>query len=285
LSLRVTLLGTGTSHGVPMIGCDCDVCRSLDPRDRRTRPSILIQIQLPPAGPHAPPSRAAGSARTAESSAVARAVHNILVDTSPDLRAQALANRVTRVDAILFTHSHADHVLGLDEVRRFNILQREPMSCFGDARTLTDLRQTFGYIFTKPDDAGGFIPQIVLSRIVGPFSLGGAEVVPVPIMHGSRHILGFRVGSFAYLTDCSRIPDESWPLIDGVRTLVVDALRERPHPTHFSVGEALEVVARLSPERAYFTHVCHDLAHAATCARLPVGVELAYDGLVLELDE
>jgi phosphoribosyl 1,2-cyclic phosphate phosphodiesterase len=278
LSLKVTLLGTGTSHGVPMIGCGCDVCRSPDPRDRRTRPSILIQIE-------APPALQAEGEPTAASSAVARAVRNVLVDTSPDLRAQALANRISRVDAILFTHSHADHVLGLDEVRRYNILQREPMACFGDARTLTDLRQTFGYIFTGPDAPGGGIPQIVLSHIAGPFSLGGAEVVPVPIMHGPRRILGFRVGSFAYLTDCSRIPEESWPLVEGVRTLVVDALRERPHPTHFSVSEALEVVARLSPERAYFTHVCHDLPHAATCARLPSGVELAYDGLVLEIDE
>jgi len=284
LSLKVTLLGTGTSHGVPMIGCDCDVCRSLDPRDRRTRPSILIQIAAP-AGAQAAPVLAGQDVRTAAGSAVARAVRNILVDTSPDLRAQALANRVTRVDAILFTHSHADHVLGLDEVRRYNILQREPMSCFGDARTLTDIRQTFGYIFTTPDAGGGAIPEIVLSQIAGPFSLGGAEIVPVPIMHGPRSILGFRMGSFAYLTDCSRIPEESWPLVDGVRTLVIDALRERPHPTHFSVGEALEVVARLSPERAYFTHVCHDLPHAATCARLPRGVELAYDGLVLEIDE
>jgi phosphoribosyl 1,2-cyclic phosphate phosphodiesterase len=284
LSLKVTLLGTGTSHGVPMIGCDCDVCRSLDPRDRRTRPSILIQIAAPPAGPQAPPVPAGQDARASAGSAVARAVRNILVDTSPDLRAQALANRVTRVDAILFTHSHADHVLGLDEVRRYNVLQREPMSCFGDARTLTDIRQTFGYIFTAPDAGGGAIPEIILSQIAGPFSLGGAEIVPVPIMHGPRRILGFRVGSFAYLTDCSRIPEESWPLVDGVRTLVIDALRERPHPTHFSVGEALEVVARLSPERAYFTHVCHDLPHAATCARLPRGVELAYDGLVLEID-
>jgi phosphoribosyl 1,2-cyclic phosphate phosphodiesterase len=285
LSLKVTLLGTGTSHGVPMIGCGCDVCRSLDPRDRRTRPSILIQIEAPPAGAQAPPPLAGqDERRTAATSAVARAVRHILVDTSPDLRAQALANRVTRVDAILFTHSHADHVLGLDEVRRYNILQREPMSCFGDARTLADLRQTFGYIFTTPD-AGGGIPQVVLSQIAGPFSLGGTEIVPVPIMHGPRGILGFRVGSFAYLTDCSRIPEESWPLVGGVRTLVVDALRDRPHPTHFSVNEALEVVARLSPERAYFTHVCHDLPHAATCARLPRGVELAYDGLVLEIDE
>jgi phosphoribosyl 1,2-cyclic phosphate phosphodiesterase len=286
LSLKVTLLGTGTSHGVPMIGCDCDVCRSLDLRDRRTRPSILIQIEAPPAGPQAPPSLAGqDERRSAARSAVARAVRHILVDTSPDLRAQALANRVTRVDAILFTHSHADHVLGLDEVRRYNILQREPISCFGDARTLADLRQTFGYIFKAPDAGGGAIPQIILSQIAGPFSLGGTEIVPVPIMHGPRSILGFRVGSFAYLTDCSRIPEESWPLVDGVRTLVIDALRERPHPTHFSVSEALEVVARLSPERAYFTHVCHDLPHAATCARLPRGVELAYDGLVLEIDE
>jgi phosphoribosyl 1,2-cyclic phosphate phosphodiesterase len=267
-----------------MIGCDCDVCRSPDPRDRRTRPSILIQIEVPPAVPQPSSSCARQDERTGARSAVARAVRNILVDTSPDLRAQALANRLTRVDAILFTHSHADHVLGLDEVRRYNILQREPMSCFGDARTLTDLRQTFGYIFTTPDAGGGAVPQIVLSQIVGPFSLGGIEIVPVPIMHGPRSILGFRLGSFAYLTDCSRIPDESWPLVDGVRTLVIDALRERPHPTHFSVSEALEVVGRLSPERAYFTHVCHDLPHAATCARLPRGVELAYDGLVLEMD-
>jgi phosphoribosyl 1,2-cyclic phosphate phosphodiesterase len=285
LSLKVTLLGTGTSHGVPMIGCDCDVCRSLDSRDRRTRPSILIQMETPRAGPQPSPSLARQDERTSGTSAVARAVRNILVDTSPDLRAQALANHVTRVDAILFTHSHADHVLGLDEVRRYNILQREPIPCFGDARTLTDLRQTFGYIFTAPDAGGGGIPRIVLSQIVGPFSLGGREIVPVPIRHGERTILGFRVGSFAYLTDCSRIPDESWPLVAGVRTLVIDALRERPHPTHFSVSEALEVVARLSPERAYFTHVCHDLPHAATCARLPRGVELAYDGLVLEMDE
>ena len=283
MSLKVTLLGTGTSHGVPMIGCDCDVCRSRDPRDRRTRPSILIQIEAPAAQP--PASSPRPDERTVARSAVARAVRHVLVDTSPDLRAQALANRVTRVDAILFTHSHADHVLGLDEVRRYNILQREPISCFGDARTLADLRQTFGYIFKTPDAGGGAIPQIVLSQIAGPFSLGGIEIVPVPIMHGPRRILGFRVGSFAYLTDCSRIPEESWPLVDGVRTLVVDALRERPHPTHFSVSEALEVVARLSPERAYFTHVCHDLPHAATCARLPSGVELAYDGLVLEMDE
>lgn len=270
MSLKITLLGTGTSHGVPMIGCTCDVCRSTDPRDQRTRPSILIEI-------------APASGFGHQGSPVAEAVRNILVDTSTDLRAQALAHGVTRVDAILFTHSHADHILGLDEVRRFNVLQRAALPCYGDARTLADLRRTFGYIF-NPDALGGGVPQILLSRIAGPFSLGGVEIVPVPIFHGRRPILGFRFQSFAYLTDCSRIPDESWPLLAGVRTLVIDALRERPHPTHFSVSEALEAVGRIAPDRAYFTHVCHDLPHAATCARLPAGVELAYDGLVLEIE-
>jgi phosphoribosyl 1,2-cyclic phosphate phosphodiesterase len=265
VSLRVTLLGTGTSHGVPMIGCECAVCRSTDPRDRRTRPSVLIEV--------------VGDERPV----LARAVRYILVDTATDLRAQALAHRVTRVDAVLFTHSHADHVLGLDEIRRYNVLQRAPIPCFGDARTLADLRRTFSYIFQPPEEPGGGIPQVSLFEIAGTFTLGGIEIVPVPLLHGRRPILGFRAGTFAYLTDCSRIPDESWPLLDGVRTLVIDALRDRPHPTHFSVTEALELVARLAPERAYFTHICHDLGHAATCARLPAGVELAYDGLVLSV--
>lgn len=208
-------------------------------------------------------------------------MRHILVDTSTDLRAQALAHGVSRVDAILFTHSHADHIMGLDEIRRFNVMQRTPMPCFADDRTAADLRQTFSYIFSPPSDPGGGIPQVALFRIGGPFTLGGLDIVPVPVFHGRRSILGFRIGSFAYLTDCNRIPDESWPLLAGVRTIVVDALRERPHPSHFNVAEALEVVDRLQPARAYLTHICHDLPHAATCARLPPGVQLAYDGLVL----
>jgi len=271
LSLKVTLLGTGTSHGVPMIGCDCRVCRSSDPKDQRLRPSILIEIGDPDE---------AESPAKAESQ-VARAVRTILVDTSTDLRAQALAHDVRRVDAILFTHSHADHVLGLDEVRRYNAMQREAIPCFADSRTIADLRQTFGYIFNPATPPGGGIPQLELHRILGAFMLGGVEILPVPILHGKRPILGFRIGTFAYLTDCSAIPDASWPLLNGVRTLIIDALRDRPHPTHFSVAEALEAVARIAPERAYFTHIAHDLPHAETCARLPAGVELAYDGLVL----
>jgi phosphoribosyl 1,2-cyclic phosphate phosphodiesterase len=268
LSLRVTLLGTGTSHGVPMIGCDCRVCQSIDPRDRRSRTSILIE-------------------RTGSGQCVApfaAAVRNILVDTSTDLRSQALALGVRRVDAILFTHSHADHILGLDEVRRFNMLQKTSIPAYGDERTVADVRQTFAYIFDPETPRSGGIPQLSLSRIGGPFTLGSVEIVPVPVLHGQRLINGFRFGSFAYLTDCSAIPDTSWALLEGVRTLVLDALRDRPHPTHFSLSEAVEAATRIGAERTLFTHICHDLPHAETCARLPPGMELAYDGQVLEVD-
>ena len=253
---RVTFLGTGTSTGVPIIGCDCAVCRSPNPRDKRLRPSIYIDV----------PDRAC-----------------LLVDTSSDLRQQALTHDIRRVDAVLITHSHADHILGLDEVRRFNMLQKSAIPVYADARTLADLRHTFSYIFNDATPAGGGIPQLTLSRIAGPFSLGGLEILPVPLLHGKRPILGFRVGSFAYLTDCNRIPDESWPLLEGVRTLVLDALRYKTHPTHFSVAEATEAAGRIGAERTFFTHIAHDLGHAETCARLPHGVELAYDGQVLEI--
>jgi len=268
--IRVTVLGSGTSHGVPAIGCDCDVCRSSDPRDKRTRPSILIEVLPDPQRPSL-------------TSPFAAAVRAILVDTSTDLRAQALANDVRRVDAILFTHTHADHVFGIDEVRRFNQMQKTMIPCFADAGTLASLRRMFAYIFEPPKQVGGGLPQLALFRLAGAFSLGGVEIVPVPLFHGSLPVLGFRIGSFAYLTDCNRIPDESFALLDGVRTLIIDALRHRPHSTHFSVGEATAAAARLGATRTWFTHICHDLGHAATCAALPPGVELAYDGLVLEI--
>jgi phosphoribosyl 1,2-cyclic phosphate phosphodiesterase len=262
--MKVTVLGSGTSHGVPAIGCDCVVCRSQDARDHRMRPSILIEVDAP-------------------GSAFAESVRSILVDTSADLRAQALAFDVRRVDAILFTHTHADHVLGLDDVRRYNQMQRSAIPCFGDAETLRGLRKMFAYIFNPPQQLGGGLPQLSLFPIAGPFTLGGVEIVPVRVYHGQLPVLGFRLGSFAYLTDCNRIPDESWPLLRGVRTLILDALRNRPHSTHFSVPEAVDVAARIGSDRTYFTHICHDLAHAETCARLPRGVELAYDGLVLDI--
>lgn len=209
---------------------------------------------------------------------------SILIDTGTDLRQQALTYGLSRVDAILYTHSHADHVMGLDEVRRFNMIQGAPIPAYADARTVEDLRRTFDYVFNPPAQQGGGIPQIELTTIEGPFSIGPLRVSPVKIFHGERPILGFRVGAFAYLTDCSGIPDESWSLLRGLDVLVIDALRHRPHPTHYSVAQALDVIARLTPQRAFFTHICHDLPHAATNATLPHGVRLAYDGLSLDVE-
>jgi phosphoribosyl 1,2-cyclic phosphate phosphodiesterase len=238
-----------------MIGCRCGTCRSSDPRDRRSRPSILFEM--------------GGGVR-------------VLVDTTPDLRSQALAHDLDRVDAILFTHCHADHVMGLDEVRRFNVLQQAAIPCYGDPRTLKELRRTFAYIFDSADEGGG-IPRIHLYPVGGPFSVGGETVTPVPLWHGRREILGFRVRDFAYLTDCSDIPDSSWALLEGLDTLAIDALRHRPHPTHFTVEQALAVSVRLGVRRTWLTHICHDLPHAATNASLPDGVEMAYDGLIIDI--
>jgi phosphoribosyl 1,2-cyclic phosphate phosphodiesterase len=238
-----------------MIGCRCQTCLSDDPRDRRSRPSIYIEL---------------------------RDGTRILVDTTPDLRMQALRFNVGRVDAILFTHGHADHVMGLDDVRRFNMLQDALIPCYGDRRTMTELRRTFSYVFESREPGGG-VPKIQLFPVGGPFSLGRQEIVPVPVVHGSRTILGFRLGNFAYLTDCNAIPDTSWELLQGLDMLVLDALRHRPHPTHFTVAEALGVVERLAPRHTYLTHISHDLPHAATNASLPSGVELAWDGLTLDM--
>ena len=238
-----------------MIGCDCSTCRSADPRDRRLRPSILVEA-------------VDGT--------------SVLVDAGPDLREQALAYGIRRVDAIVFTHGHADHILGLDDVRRFNYMQKRPMACYADPLTIAGIRQTFSYAFNPVTQKGGGLPQLVTFTIYGAFCVGGHEVVPVPLYHGARPILGFRFGAFAYLTDCNRIPDASWPMLGGLDVLVIDALRDRPHPTHFTVAEAVDASRRIAARRTYFTHMCHDLPHAATSARLPDGVELAYDGLVVE---
>lgn len=252
----MTVLGSGTSAGVPMIGCTCDVCCSTDPRDKRLRPSIHLEV----------PGHA-----------------SIVVDTTPDFRQQILTAGITRIDAVLFTHSHADHILGLDDIRRFNWMQDGPIPCYATPATWDDIRRTFHYAFDGMPRKGGGIPRLDVREVAGPFDVRGVRVVPVPLWHGDAPILGFRFGTFAYLTDCNRLDDAAWPLVEGVETLVIDALRDKPHTTHFTVDQALEVVARLRPQRAYMTHMSHDLGHAATSARLPRGVDLAYDGLVLDV--
>jgi phosphoribosyl 1,2-cyclic phosphate phosphodiesterase len=253
--LRITFLGSGTSHGIPMIGCRCDVCQSTDPRDKRLRPSVFLTLDD-------------GTA--------------ILIDTSADFRAQALTHDITHIDAVLFTHSHADHVFGLDELRRYNVLQRDAIPLFADERTLADLRRIFDYAFKQTEGGHDYVPRLRPFLIGGPFSVRGGTIVPVPIMHGARAILGYRLGTFAYLTDCSGIPETSYALLAGVELLVIGALRDRPHPSHFTVAEAVDAATRIGASRVYFTHMNHDLGHVATCARLPAGIQLAYDGLVVQ---
>jgi phosphoribosyl 1,2-cyclic phosphate phosphodiesterase len=253
--VRLTFLGSGTSHGVPMIGCRCAVCTSPDPRDTRFRPSVLLALD--------------SGAR-------------VLIDTTPDLRSQALRHGVDRVDAVLYTHSHADHILGFDEIRRFNVLSGREMPIYGDARTIDDLKTTFRYAFARLPENGGGIPEVRPHEVTGPFTVEGQPVTPVPILHGPRPILGYRFGPLAYVTDCSAIPDPSLPLLAGLDVLVLSALRHRPHPTHFTLAQAIDAAARLGAARTYLTHMCHDLGHEETSRRLPATVELAYDGLVIE---
>ena len=252
----MTVLGSGTSHGVPVIGCECRVCTSTDPHDVRLRPSIYLDV--------------ADRAR-------------VLIDTTPDFRQQALTHRLRRVDAVLFTHAHADHILGFDDLRSFNFLQGGAIPAYANRQAWEVLKRSFYYAFDGLPRLGGGVPQVIDHLADGPFAVSGLRVTPVPVWHGTLPVLGFRFGRFAYVTDCSRIPEPSWPLLEGLDTLILGALRDEPHATHFTVSDALAVVARLAPARTFLTHMTHDLGHAATNARLPAGVELAYDGLVLDV--
>ncbi|HWM93226.1 MAG TPA: MBL fold metallo-hydrolase [Thermoanaerobaculia bacterium] len=255
MAIRVTMLGSGTSTGVPVIGCPCKVCTSDNPRNRRWRPGLKLEIN----------------------GCIA------LVDTSTDLREQALRFGLPRLDAILFTHAHADHIFGLDDVRIFNFRQRSPIPCYGSDLTLQAIRRIFSYVFEETQ-AGGGKPQLDLIGIREPFRLLGREIVPVPVWHGDLEVFGYRIGSFAYVTDCNRIPEESLELLDGVETLILDALRYRPHSTHFSVEEAIAVAERIGSSRTIFTHLAHEIDYGAPAVPFPPGMEFGYDGLVFEVD-
>jgi phosphoribosyl 1,2-cyclic phosphate phosphodiesterase len=262
--VELLFLGTGTSAGVPMIGCDCAVCASVDPRDKRSRPSVVISY----AGP--------------ESSVEEPRAVRVLVDTTPELRLQCVNNRVMEIEAVAFTHGHADHIMGLDDVRRFNTIRGGPLDVWADGRTHHTLGACFGYAFEPPNpEAKVFRPHLVRRYIDGPFEIGGVTWRPVPLMHGDQPILGFRVGNVAYCTDVSRIPEESFALLEGLDVLVLGALGFRPHPTHFSIEQAIAASRRIRPRRTYFTHIAHQVAHAATTEQFPAGVHLAFDGLRL----
>jgi phosphoribosyl 1,2-cyclic phosphate phosphodiesterase len=255
MAMRVTMLGSGTSTGVPVIGCTCDVCTSVNPRNKRWRPGLKLEL----------------------------AERVVLVDTPTDLREQALRFGLPRVDAVVFTHAHADHIFGLDDVRIFNFRQRSPIPCYGSAATLRAIRRIFAYAFEQGQEGGGK-PQLDLIEIGGSFPLFGQTVIPVPVWHGELEVYGYRFGTFAYVTDCNVIPEASFALLAGVEILVLDALRYRPHSTHLSVDEALQVAARIGAARTILTHLAHEIDHDAPAVALPPGVEFGYDGLVFDAD-
>jgi phosphoribosyl 1,2-cyclic phosphate phosphodiesterase len=275
--MRLRFLGTGTSSGVPVIGCSCAVCTSTDPRDNRTRTSATLEF-----------TDHAGQDRV------------ILIDASADLRQQALAANLERVDAILITHDHVDHIFGLDEVRRFNVLMDAPIEVYADALTHESLRRVYPYILARGDKPPeSFVATLIPRHIAAgePFDLFGLTVTPLDLMHGRRHILGFRFDDhpdphqpldragtllpLAYATDCSAVPDTTWPNLSGLRTLALDALRHKPHPSHMTIDQACETAARTDASRTYLIHMTHDLGHAQTQAALPGGVMLAHDQLVV----
>lgn len=252
--LTITVLGSGTSHGIPMIACDCPVCTSGDPRDKRTRPSVVI----------------------------ARGATTLLIDTGPELRLQCLANDIRRVDAVLYTHYHIDHLAGLDDLRRFNWVQSGAIPCYGERDTLERLKTMFAYAFEHDPEYPSSKPQLTLQAIDGPFEIGDCTVTPVPLLHGALPVLGFRVGNFAYCTDVSEIPADSWPLLAGLDVLILDAVRRRPHPTHFNLEQAVDHARRLGAKQTFFTHLAHELGHEETNRNLPSTMALAYDGQVIQ---
>ena len=251
--VELLFLGTGTSAGIPMIGCHCAVCSSTDARDKRTRPSVVISY---------------GETR-------------VLIDTTPELRLQAVTNRVDRIDAIVFTHAHADHIFGLDDVRRFNAVKGGSLDVFIDDRTYEAISRCFGYAFKAPDPAQVlFRPHLVRHNITGNFEINGVIWTPVPLVHGELPVLGFRVGNLAYCTDVSFIPEPSFELLEGLDVLVLDALQHKKHSTHFSLEQAMEAAQRIGAKQTLFTHIAHGMAHVETNRLLPANMQLAFDGQV-----
>ena len=264
MTLTITVLGSGTSHGIPMIACDCPICTSTDPRDKRTRPSIAIACDDT----------------------------TLLVDTGPELRLQCLANDIRAVDAILYTHHHIDHLAGLDDLRRFNWVQDEVIPCFGQPATLERLRTMFAYAFEHDPEYPSAKPELTLHEINGPFEIptrqsaigsrqSSIRVTPIPLLHGTLPVLGFRVGNFAYCTDVSEIPPDSWPLLEGLNVLMLDAVRKKPHATHFNLEQAVDHARRIGAMQTFFTHIAHTLGHAETNHGLPERMALAYDNQVI----
>lgn len=251
--MRVTFLGTGTSRGIPVIGCTCTTCSSSHPFNQRLRASVLLES----------------------------ASLTVVIDTSADFRAQMLRHRVHQLDAVIFTHHHVDHILGLDDVYPFNVRSGRPLPAYGRKETLEEVRTTFRYLFSETRYPG--VPQVELHVVSDVFQIGQLKIEPVEVAHGKLLINGYRIGNFAYITDVSGIPEASARKLIGVEYLVLGGLRFRPHVSHFSISEAVEMAGRIEPRQTFLIHMSHEVEHFEASRKLPAGVALAYDGLVLEV--
>ena len=252
--LKLTVLGSGTSTGVPVLGCHCAVCLSSEPRNNRTRCSALLEWSG----------------------------HKVLIDTATDFRQQALREGIEQIDSVLYTHAHADHVHGIDDLRTFTLMTGKAIPVYAARGVLDRIQGLFSYIFSEADTPG-YRPRLQVNEVVGPFDLFGQKITPIPLVHGPGDSLGYRVGNLAYVVDCSAIPESSWPLLEGLDVLVIDALRFREHESHFSISSAIEVARQLRVPKTLLTHLTHDVDYPRHSLELPEGIGFAYDGQTIRL--
>ena len=252
--MKAAFLGTGTSHGIPVIGCRCAVCTSQDPRNKRNRTGVWLHDDT----------------------------RSVVIDVSTDFRAGALRHGMRHLDAALLTHAHADHISGLDDLRIFSQVSGKAVPLYSSVGTLDDIRKRFAYAFAPPKAYGGGAPQYDLREAAEPFDVAGWQVTPLPVMHGPEPILGWRVNDFALITDVTEIPESTLALMHGLKVLALDCLRDKPHSTHLWFQQAVDYAKRIGAEMTYFIHMCHELEHVATEARLPSEIRLGYDGLELD---
>jgi phosphoribosyl 1,2-cyclic phosphate phosphodiesterase len=253
--MQLTMLGVGSSAGTPMVGCSCTTCNSDNPRNKRTRCSSLITLD---------------------------SGENILVDTGPDLRNQALRENIQRVDAVLYTHTHADHLHGIDDLRAFCQIQRKQIPLYAKEDAVAHISQKFGYVLREPSDFWD-LPVLRTEIINAPFDLFGITVTPIPVMHGRSHILGYRIGNFAYMTDVSEIPESSFGLLEDLDLVLLDCLREKSHPTHINIEQSLAYIGRIKAKQSYMIHMTHELEYASLSKKLPKDVFVGFDGLKLHI--
>lgn len=283
--MRVTFLGTGTSHGIPVIGCTCAVCESANPKNRRNRIGVWLHEGPPHRGRDlTEKGHAEDSAATASAAVPAAQGTSAVIDVCGEFRIACLDRGLKRLDFVMLTHAHSDHVSGMDDLRIFSQTSGKPVPIYADARTLRDIRARFGYAFNPPKSYGGGTPQFDLREVTDGFREGGWDIIPLPVMHGPEPILGFRVNGFAFITDVTVIPESTLALMKGLDVLALDCLRKRPHSTHLSLDQAVAYAKRIGAKRTYLIHLTHELEHEETENGLPPEIRVAYDGLELDLN-